>query len=361
LARDQRWFRTADTLAADIFSMNPKTEAPLNLAGLTHQGTVQVSRQDAVTWGYRLFLDRDPVISEMVGDKVLKLKDTKELRESFLGCSEFRSLNPVQLRTPMSGHEPRLLIDLELSDEDLQSLLRHIQETWQQLGKTEPYWSVLSNKKYLSSNMQDPATREAFYYSGKPEMERVIKTLKRNDIELSNLKSCVEYGCGLGRVTPWLAQHLQHVHGCDISAEHLKIAGEHLKDCGIHNVDLLQIKSVTDIENLPRVDFIYSMIVLQHNPPPIIRYIIRNFMRALNPGGIALFQVPTYRPGYEFSLKKYLSKQARKNEIEMHVLPQMTIFEILHQEGCRLIEIREDGWVGFAAGGLSNTFLVQKT
>ena len=338
-----------------------KKEFNLNRAGSKNQAPIHVSGQDAVTWAYRLFLDREPETSEVIEDKVLRLSDTKGLRESFFGCNEFKNIHPVQLRTPMSGHEPRLSIDLELSDEDLQSLLRHIQETWQQLGKTEPYWSVLSNKKYLSSNMQDPATREAFYSSGRPEMERVIKTLKRNGIELSTLQSCVEYGCGLGRVTPWLAQHIQHVHGYDISGDHLKIAGEHLKDCGIHNVDLLQIKSVTDIENLPRVDFIYSMIVLQHNPPPIIRYIIRNFMRALNPGGIALFQVPTYHQGYEFSLKKYLSKEARENEIEMHVLPQMTIFEILHQEGCRLIEIREDGWIGFAAGKLSNTFLVQKT
>jgi SAM-dependent methyltransferase len=86
------------------------------------------------------------------------------------------------------------------------------------------------------------------------------------------------------------------VYGYDISQEHLQIAKEYI-DSKYSNILLSQLKKVKDIENLPKVDFIYSVLVLQHNPPPIIRFIIQQFIQALNPKGVALFQVPMYRMG----------------------------------------------------------------
>src|SRR5262249_6189698 len=112
--------------------------------------------------------------------------------------------------------------------------------------------------------------------------------------------------------------------------------------------------------NLPRVDFIYSVIVLQHNPPPIIRFIIQGFIKALNPKGVALFQVPTYSLGYEFSWEKYASREVKNRGMEMHVLPQKQVFEVIRQEGGRLIEVIEDGRTGLRYKEMSNTFLVQK-
>lgn len=316
--------------------------------------------QEAVAWGYRLFLDREPENLDVVKEKASRLKDTQALREVFLSSEEFSSKNTGRKRPRLHGNEPKLLIDLDLSANELETLLEHVQSTWQQLGKTEPYWSVLTDEKFLLSNIGDRAVVEEFYSSGKSEMARIVEHLKRNDINISELKTCMEYGCGLGRVTMWLARQFETVYGCDISGDHLKIAGDNLRNRGIKNVELLQIKNMANVENLPRVDFIYSVIVLQHNPPPIIREIVRYFMRALNPNGIALFQVPTYRQGYRFSLKEYFSNDIKKNDMEMHVLPQKDIFEIIRQEGCGVLEVLDDGWAGLADGELSNTFLVRK-
>lgn len=316
--------------------------------------------QEAVTWGYRLFLDREPENLDVVKEKASRLKDTQALREVFLSSDEFGNKNTSRKRPRLHGDEPKLMIDLDLSVNDLQTLLEHVQVTWRQLGEVEPYWSVLTNEKFLNSNIENKATVDEFYSSGKSEVARIIEHLKRNDIDISNLKTCLEYGCGLGRVTMWLARQFEVLYGCDISESHLKIAGENLHRYSVENVKLLQIKNMADIQNIPRVDFIYSMIVLQHNPPPIIREIIRHFMRALNPNGVALFQVPTYRQGYRFSLKEYFSNDMKKNDMEMHVLPQKDIFEIIRQEGCGILEVLDDGWAGLADGELSNTFLVRK-
>lgn len=315
---------------------------------------------EAVIWAYRLFLDREPENTDVVKEKALRLRTVKELREVFINSDEFRCANSSRSRPRLSGDEPKLQIDLALSEEEMQKMLEHIQAIWQELGKTEPYWSVLTHEKFLSANLVNKTAKEEFYASGKPEVARIVEHLKRNDINISEFKTALEYGCGLGRATMWLAKRFDLVHGCDISASHLQIAEENLRGSGIRNVKFLQIKNMTDIEKLPRVDFIYSMIVLQHNPPPVIRHIIRHLLNALNPNGAALFQVPTYRQGYKFSLKKYFSNEMNKGDMEMHVLPQKYVFEIIRQAGCEVLEVLDDAWAGLADGELSNTFLVRK-
>ena len=69
------------------------------------------------------------------------------------------------------------------------------------------------------------------------------------------------------------------------------------------------IRGIDEIRKLERVDLVYSIMVLQHNPPPVIRLIVREFLRALNPGGVAYFQVPTYMAGYGFDAEAYLAEE----------------------------------------------------
>lgn len=91
-----------------------------------------------------------------------------------------------------------------------------------------------------------------------------------------------------------------------------------------------------------------------------MRLIIQELIKALNSGGIAFFQVPTYQLDYRFSFEDYLAGEATKDNMEMHVLSQKEIFEIIRKEKGQLIEILEDGWPGVGVGQRSNTFVVQK-
>ncbi len=133
-----------------------------------------------------------------------------------------------------------------------------------------------------------------------------------------------------------------------------------MDEAGIRNVSLRHISKLHEIGDFRKVDVVYSIIVLQHNPPPIIGLIIQELIRALNSGGIAYFQVPTYRLEYKFSLKEYLTGEAARGEIEMHVFPQNEIFDIVSKEQCKLVEILEDGCTGLRNGERSNTFVIQK-
>ena len=75
-------------------------------------------------------------------------------------------------------------------------------------------------------------------------------------------------------------------------------------------------------------------------------------------GGAAVFQVPTWRRGYAYDLDAYLRRPKRLH-MEMHVLPQAHVHRIIARNGCRLLELREDGWAeGRTAATISNTFFV---
>jgi SAM-dependent methyltransferase len=314
---------------------------------------------EAVAWAYRLLLDREPENQDVVDDWVTKLTSLQELVQEFIRSDEFKAKYRL-LRSPaMSGAEPKMRIETVLSEPDLQILFQHIQDTWQHLGETEPHFSVLTSELFEQSKIQE--TKAIFYESGQYEVDRLFKALDRNGINYSLFKSCLEYGCGVGRVTRWLSERFARVYGYDISRSHLQLAESYLAEEKIRNVTLHHIRKVQDIETLPKVDLVYSLIVLQHNPPPIINLIIREFIKILNPGGVAYFQVPTYRLDYAFSLKDYLSHEAQARQMEMHVLPQKQIFEIVKQEGGKVIEVIEDNLTGEVPyKEMSNTFIIQK-
>jgi len=310
---------------------------------------------EAITWGYRLFLDREPESPSAVLEKLRRLSNTQDLRQEFVNSAEFREKNVACRILPLTGNEPPMLIE---KVSDLRPLFSHIQNVWENLGETEPHWSVLSSEQFKSSRIE--VTRSEFYNSGSDNVETLFKTLVRNGIDTTSLRTCLEYGCGLGRVTYWLAKRFDRVIGYDISRSHLQLAQKYLSEAGIQNVSLHHVNKPQDIRNFPKVDMVYSVIVLQHNPPPIIHITIQALIKALNSGGIAFFQVPTYRLGYRFSLREYLTSEATRGDIEMHVLPQSEIFEIVRTEQARVIDIFEDNWTGLRYGERSNTFVIQK-
>lgn len=105
--------------------------------------------------------------------------------------------------------------------------------------------------------------------------------------------------------------------------------------------------------------FFFSRIVFQHNPPPLIGKLIKNALQSLCPGGVAIFQVPTYGNGYSFSVKEYLAIRSRL-DMEMHCIPQSEIFAIIAQEGCQSVELREDDAIGRRGTWISNMFVVRR-
>lgn len=229
-------------------------------------------------------------------------------------------------------------------------------DVWERPGNEEPYWSVCTADSFKRSNFRQH--EEEFWNSGQPAVRRMNHWARRNGIEWRPGSVCLEYGCGTGRTTRWLCQDFQSVIACDISGPHLALAREALGRFGCNNVEFLQVASPDLLDRQPQVDAVFSMLVLQHNPPPAIAYILGCMLGKLRPGGIAFFQVPTFDPGYSFAVREYLDA-VEHPKIEMYVLPQRHVFQIAAERDCEIVEVQPDNWTGNLSA-ISTTFLLRK-
>ena len=174
-----------------------------------------------------------------------------------------------------------------------------------------PYWAKRSHigrsarTTHLRRKNLDAKAVDAFFASGRATVSHLKNFLARNGRDLPK-GHCLEFGCGTGRVTRHLAELFELVTGVDISPGNLKLAGEHMRNAGLANVSFKLLKSPEQLTSLPAYDFLFSTIVLQHNPPPLQNFILDKLFARLRPGGGAFVQIPTNTPGYNFKIGDYL-------------------------------------------------------
>ena len=311
---------------------------------------------EAARWAYRLILLREPE-SEAAVEQLAAAGSPREMRDVLLRSAELRAQSGFPVQAAMTGLEPPQSVQLEVAEAERERLFSMVQAVWRQLGRDKPHWSVLSTSEYLPEKMHTQA--EAFYETGEWHVQLVMRTLERNGIVVPSEGTCLDYGCGLGRLSFALARRFRRVAGADVSEVHLDIARQEAQRRGIGNVSWHHVADVRSVRSLPEADLLVSLIVLQHNPPPVIRELFAGMLGRLRPGGVAVIQVPTYLPGgYRFQVADYLATGGR--DMEMHPLPQREAFAIVRESGVEMIELLEDGWSAFGYGGRSNTFVVRR-
>jgi SAM-dependent methyltransferase len=321
-----------------------------------------ISSEDVVL-AYRLFLGRDPENIDVVNNLTQTVHSIAELRKAFMESPEFldgmsKVLGlEVKVRRRHPFTNSYIPVEVEVSDEVMARMFERIHGQWSQLGLTEPYWSVVTQPQYYKDSFE--VNKEQFNVSGDSQCYLLLSALRRNGVNPNDIHSVLELGCGVGRITAYLAKYFTKVIASDISAAHLSIAKAYLAEETIGNVELVHLKSMTSYFQLPKVDAVYTIITLQHNPPPVSAWILRQLLNCLKPGGVAYFQLPTYSNGYLFEAERYLNSNPPAT-FEMHFLPQSDVFKIIAQSSCNCLEVREDAMVGKEDQMLSNTFLVQK-
>ena len=166
----------------------------------------------------------------------------------------------------------------------------------------------------------------------------------------------MDFGCGVGRLGVHLARSYQAYLGVDISAPHLRDARLAVEGvAGSSHVDFQLLPEW--LEGVDRYDAAFSVIVLQHNPPPLIVELTRAILSRLNPGGVAWLQIPHTLYEYDYTVAGHLAQiEAGTEEMEMHFLPQAEMFRLIEETGCRLRGALADGRAGTA--GLSTTYLI---
>lgn len=301
-----------------------------------------VSTED-VKAAYRLILGRAPESGDVLRHHAEQYQSIDELREAFLTSPEFQNV-PWRSAPAAPSDWRESIVETEASPAEMTEMIRRVEATWQHLGQSEPHWSVLVNDRFRAERIGE--NEDLFYETGRIYLQRLQRAAERCGISFDDYRDCFELGCGVGRLTIWLSEQFEKVVAADISAAHLQVAEATLHRFGRNNVRLAQIASLGDLDRLPEFDLFTSMIVLQHNPPPIISLLLERMLRKLRPGGAAYFQVPTAILDYRFVVGEYLGQPNPTGRMEMHALPQRVLFDIIERSGCRLLEIREDDEVG---------------
>ena len=332
-----------------------------NLGMSVKSGDTVYSPEDIVSALYQSLLRRTPQEHGLL-HYVARLRQGVPLAAvftDFVNSAEFSEQQNISFRS-LEGL-PANKIDLDLSDLERNLLWTHVGRVWSQLGISEPYWSVLSQDEFRMANMSRQKQIDTFYQSGHSDVERIVKYLVRHGREFPKDGVCVDYGCGLGRVTLWLARQCGKVVGVDISETHLNMARENLAERGAENVEFYCVRGRQDLRILKNIDFFHSMICLQHSPPPVIEDILRAVFAGLNPGGCAFFQLFTFGRNYSWEFASYMSQLehiGNSDRFEMHMLPQSVVFRLAAEAGCIPLEVQPDG--RGVPSWLSNTFLIEK-
>lgn len=266
------------------------------------------------------------------------------------------------LRRLVSRRAP---IEVDADPASLDRLLEVVHRVWARNAESAPYLWVLTRPlsrdgEQLYRGAPTPAIIDRFYATGAAEADLIGTMLRRSGADRASFSTILEFGCGAGRVSRWLCQDFDRVIGVDVSERYLAIAARELAAHGAVNFVPLRIATIADLGRLPRYDVLYSRYVLQHNPPPVVKVLLTELLRCLNPGGFAIFQIPTFGATYSYSVARHLATVPEDSIGEMHVFPREAVDAIVRREACEILEARETDDVG-EADWKSHTFIVRKT
>lgn len=290
--------------------------------------------EEVVVLTFREFLKREPESESLVKHYAESAMSAADLIRRIVALDEYKNLVCIA-RINAYLCEANPAIDIDVSKNELKLLMARVKDGWRKLGESEPYWSVLTSEKYRAGNITERAKSE-FFDSGLSSA-KLIDTYEARSKVSANKGTCFELGCGVGRVTYHLAKRFEKVIAVDISPGNLALCKSNLEVRGIRNVEYILIESLEDYESVSQFDFLYSIIVLQHNPPPVQKYILDVLTRKINVGGGCLFQTPATLPRYSFDIAKYLTTV--EPLMGMHAIPMATVLELLQVNGLNIRQV----------------------
>jgi ubiquinone/menaquinone biosynthesis C-methylase UbiE len=225
--------------------------------------------------------------------------------------------------------------------------LDHVRRVYEKLGREDPLYAVLTDHS-RRGNRWDPAE---FFAHGRAEIDALLAYVTVNGWSLKTGR-VLDFGSGAGRLSQALARHFDEVVGVDIShtmvqtAESYNRHGERIRYVVNTRPDLALFEDGS-------FDFIYSSITLQHVPPQPMEAYIREFVRVLRPGGLAIFQTrngPRIRPGtlrarlYALRreyFRRLWQRLRGRAAYEMHYIARERVEELVAEAGGRMLDVAD--------------------
>jgi SAM-dependent methyltransferase len=155
---------------------------------------------------------------------------------------------------------------------------------WEEWGRRDPYFGVITHPKFRRTGMSEHAKRE-FFEDGESHVNYMLAAIQRHIDPQFSPKRVLDFGCGVGRLLAPFAHRVEEIVGLDVSPSMLEEARRNCDERALSNVRLLA--SDDDLAALTGTfDLIYSFIVFQHIPVQRGRAIFEKLLGHLRPGGV---------------------------------------------------------------------------
>ena len=158
---------------------------------------------------------------------------------------------------------------------------------WARLGASDPLWAVYVAPGTRNNNWDV----DAFLELGRTDVAKAVAWL--DSLGLSTTwAEVLDFGCGAGRLSQALAAHADAVTGVDVAPAMLD-AARGLDRTGGRCTFVLNDRPDLGLFAADTFELVYTELVLQHLPKPLIERYLAEFLRVLRPGGVAVFQCTT--------------------------------------------------------------------
>lgn len=226
----------------------------------------------------------------------------------------------------------------------LPNSLEFVYLNWNKLGSEDPLWAISSHddKKGGKWGLDD------FFAEGTGTIQFLFDEMKSNGVSFNEGKA-LDFGCGVGRLTQALAARFQETHGVDIADTMIHTA-ERLNR--FKNRCFYHVNQSPDLSLFPEnsMDFVLSLITLQHIPRDYSRQYIQEFFRISRPGGVVYFQVPARRKDGLNEMKIPDNPQAALKKqgavMLMNGILRDEVEDLVVKSGGSLAYVIEDPWSG---------------
>lgn len=304
---------------------------------------------------YQVFFNRAPESPEVINQHLSSKPTLLEFLQRVVSVPEFIWSGQRAFMSFAWNPDLYRRVDVTGSASDIHALVEHTRKVWADYGDQDPFWSVLTNEKYHASIISQ-ADIDEFYATGAIDCRVMEETLRRVGLSLPADGMALDLGCGLGRIGEHVSKHVREYIGVDISPPHLRQATERFNQLERKNARFMLLPELLEADL--KVDLAFSLIVLQHNPPPVIALLIDRLCKLLKQEGVLYFQVPVALTTYEFNLKEYVASPPAHGHMEMHCIPQREVYRLFEENDCQVIEALPDARIGHI--GLSYSFIAQK-
>jgi len=186
---------------------------------------------------------------------------------------------------------------------------------WEYLGKTDPYWAVVTNERFQQKNIDDEA-REQFFLTGERYVGWVFETIREYLDRDFAPKRSLDFGCGVGRLVLPLARRSDYVIGVDVAESMIREARANVDAQQLSNVSL--IRDAGDFSDVVgKFDLINSYIVLQHIPCERGQQLVVKLLDRLNAGGVGVLHLTYSKEVYKERIFSVWSASAPGSSVEI--------------------------------------------